>query len=212
MSEKQNRGTWRAMAIGALGAAVAGTAAAAAVLTLGWVDFAADVPHGPAVHGLIEFAREQSIARRSRDVTPPPDLADAGRIRRGAGNYDAMCVNCHLAPGVADTEIRRGLYPQPPELAKPADAGAPPERVAARRFWIVKHGIKATGMPAWGKGGMNDAEVWDLVAFLGALPTLSAQQYREQVAASTGHMHGGAAIEPRRDATPHVLDHKGHAH
>lgn len=225
MSERQQMGIGRAIAIGAMSTAVAGTAAAAAVLTLGWIDVAADVPHARAVHSVIEFARERSIARRSREVVPPPDLADAERIRRGAGNYDAMCVDCHLAPGVAQTEIRRGLYPQPPELAKATAAGSSPERAAARSFWIVKHGIKATGMPAWANGGMDDAAIWDLVAFVGVLPTLSPQQYRNEVKASDGHAHGGmegahphekAAKEDsdshRNDAVLHGHDHSAHGH
>lgn len=202
----------KGMLLGAVAAAVGVLVAAAAVLHFGWIDFAADVPHSRPVAALIEFARERSVARGSRAVAPPADLADAGRIRRGAGNYDAMCVNCHLAPGVADTEIRRGLYPQPPDLAKAPDAGASIERAAARSFWIIKHGIKASGMPAWGRGGMDDADVWDLVAFLGALPTLSAQRYREQVAASEGHVHGGAKAESHENAKSRAHDHKGHAH
>lgn len=198
---------------GVIGALLAASAGAAAALYLGWIDAAADKPHSPAVHALIEFARERSVARHTRDLVPPPDLDSVERIRRGAGNYDAMCADCHRAPGVGEAEIRRGLYPQPPDLTRAAGV-LPPDRAAARRFWIIKHGIKASGMPAWVKGGMNDADIWDMTAFVGALPTLSAQQYRQQVAASGGHMHGGQAQAPAATSggkKPHH-DHSGHAH
>lgn len=190
--------------MGALGALALAAAIAAGVVQAGLIDVAADTPHSPAVHGLIEWARERSIARRSADIVPPVDLADAARVRRGAGNYDAMCVGCHLAPGVDDTEIRKGLYPPPPNLAKPMQDFAGSD---ARRFWIIKHGIKASAMPAWGQGGMEDAAIWDLTAFLNVLPRLSAQEYRQQVAASEGHAHGGMEAAP-----PAAHDHGSHAH
>lgn len=212
----------KGIVIGAAGAVGIGAAIVAAATTSGWIDVAADEPHGPMLHRLIEFARERSIERRIDGIAPPADLGSTERIRRGAGNYETMCVDCHLAPGVADSEIRRSLYPQPPDLSKAAAAGLPPEWMAARRFWIVKHGIKASGMPAWGKGGMDDADIWDLTAFVGVLPTLSPQQYRAQVAASGGHAHGGVAQpeshaeaakrgEHRHDAHDHKHD-GGHAH
>ncbi len=119
--------------LGAVGTLGLGVAAAATLMQIGVLDFAADTPHSPVVHRLIEWAREQSIARRAADVAVPADLSDTTRIRRGAGNYDAMCAQCHLAPGVEDSEIRKGLYPTPPNLAKPNADSSPTD---ARRFWM----------------------------------------------------------------------------
>lgn len=209
--------------IGAAGAVGIGAAIAATAATLGWIDVAADEPHAPAVYRLIEFVRERSIERRSGGIVPPADLGSPERVRRGAGNYDAMCADCHLAPGTDDSEIRRGLYPRPPKLSQAAPGALPPTQAAARRFWIIKHGIKATGMPAWGKGGMDAADIWDLTAFVGVLPRLSAQQYRQQVAASEGHAHGGVGQahpsaakgdEHRHDAKPqgHERERGAHKH
>ncbi len=136
-------------------------------------------------------------------------MSDASRIRRGAGNYQAMCAACHLAPGGPDSEIRQGLNPVPPELSKAiarANAGA----ADARRFWIIKHGIKGSGMPAWSKGGMEDQAIWDLTAFLNALPSLSAQQYRQQVASSAGHSHGGVDEHATGEPAGEAHDHHSH--
>ena len=184
------------------------------LLQAGVIDVAADTPHSPVVFRLIEWAREQAIERRVTEIVPPTDLSDASRIRRGAGNYDAMCANCHLAPGVEDSEIRQGLYPTPPNFAMPAETDNP-VRTDARRFWIVKHGIKASGMPAWSKGGMEDEAIWDLTAFLKVLPSLSPEQYHQQVEASEGHSHGGMeehGAEHRHDAKPHAHEHGDHQH
>lgn len=207
--------------LGAFGTLVLGLVTAAVLLQAGVVDMAADTPHSPAVYRLIAWAREQSVMRRAADIIPPADLTDASRIRRGAGNYDAMCVNCHLSPGVKDSEIRKGLYPTPPNLAEPADSTLSGQSVA-RRFWIVKHGIKASGMPAWSKGGMEDEAIWDLTAFLKALPNLTPEAYRTQVDSSDGHSHEGMAEhhdieeiakpapEQHHDTAPH--NHKKGAH
>jgi len=207
----------RRILIGALGAVFAGMAAALVVAYQGWINVAADAPHGQAVGAIIEFARERSIARRIGGIVPPPDLDSPERMRRGAGNYEAMCAECHLAPGVGNSELRRGLYPAPPKLAEAGRVALPRPEENARRFWIIKHGIKASGMPAWGAGGMSDEDIWDLTAFIAALPGMSPAQYRREVAASGGHSHGGQPAEP--EGTPSggaaeapAHDHSTHAH
>ena len=159
----------------------------AAVLFGGFVwsgiyNIAADDPHTPPVSALMEAMRDRSIAARTADLDVP-DLRDPARIAQGAGNYDAMCTGCHLAPGIAETELSKGLYPAPPNLTR--------ESVPTREaFWAIKHGIKASGMPAWGKS-MNDEYIWNMVAFLQQLPKLDADAYRDMVAHSEGHSHGG---------------------
>lgn len=155
----------------------------------GWVDVAADVPHNPMLLKVLETAREQAINRETRGIALPDNLSDPERVRRGAGNYQAMCANCHLVPGQESSEIRRGLYPLPPNLSQ-AGPGADLIRQSRNRFWVIKHGIKASGMPAWSKGGMNDQNIWDLVAFINYLPSLDAEGYRHLVHVSNGHVHG----------------------
>ena len=157
----------------------------------GFIDVSADTPHEPIVFDIIMGARERAIARRVRDITPPADLSDPERVERGAGNYQAMCANCHLSPGTRDSELRKGLYPTPPDLTKTSIEGTPSSAASARQYWVIKHGIKASAMPAWSKGGMEDAAIWDLTAFLGRLPALSPEQYQSMVAASDGHSHEG---------------------
>ena len=177
----------------------------------GRLDFAADSAHSDGVTKLIAWAREQSINKQAKDIVPPADLANAERIRRGAGNYEAMCVGCHLSPGAEDSEIRKGLYPEPPNLSLPA---ATPEASGGdgRRFWIIKHGIKGSAMPAWAKGGMDDEAIWDLTAFIKVLPKLSANEYQASVAASEGHSHAGMAPEPAAKQPAQGHNHEGHSH
>lgn len=178
-----------------------------ALLTIGWVwsgmyDIAADRPHTRPVAWLLEVLRERSIAVRAPDIEVPP-LEDDALIRAGAGNYDAMCSGCHLAPGMAETELSRGLYPAPPNLAQTGIADP------AAAFWAIKHGIKASGMPAWGRS-MEDAHIWGMVALLRALPEMTPQHYRTQVADSEGHSHGGLETDHDHAASGSSPDGRAH--
>ena len=143
--------------------------AAFAFIYTGVFNVAADAPHSRLVLTIIETVRLRSIAARAGDVQPPP-LDDAALIATGARHYAAMCSGCHLAPDKKDSEIRAGLSPQPPDLTKPRPANP------AQTFWVIKHGIKMSGMPAWGKTH-DDASIWGLVAFLRKLPELTVPEY-----------------------------------
>lgn len=170
----------------ALGTAVAiGVVAAvgsALFVRSGAYNFSADSPHLAFTTYLLTSLRERSIEAGAAGVKPP-NLADSGKVIMGAGNYSAMCTGCHLAPGVQNTELHLGLYPQPPDLTKS-------KLSPARSFYVIKHGIKASGMPAWGKS-MEDEDVWSVVAFLQVLPTLGPLAYSDMVSQSGGHSHGG---------------------
>src|SRR5574343_121890 len=189
-----------------------GTVAGFGYIQNGGLDFAADTTHSDGVTKLIAWAREQSITRQAKDIVPPENLASGERIRRGAGNYEAMCVGCHLSPGMENSEIRKGLYPVPPNLAL-ADAVTNASEGDGRRFWIIKHGIKGSGMPAWAAGGMDDEAIWDLTAFIKVLPKLSANAYEGSVAASEGHSHGGMPHEPAlQQPSEKGHNHESHSH
>jgi len=147
----------------------------------GAFNMAGDDHHWGMTARIIETMRDRNVTRQARDVVVPENLADAKLIASGAGEYAEMCTGCHLAPGMKDTEMRKGLYPMPPNLS---EQGAP--RPAAEQFWIVKHGLKMTGMPAWGLTH-DDERIWSMVAFLQKLPSLSPEQYRELSESSEGH-------------------------
>jgi mono/diheme cytochrome c family protein/ketosteroid isomerase-like protein len=152
----------------------------------GVFNVAADDPHWSVTSRLIEAARDRSITSRSKDIAVPANLSDEKYVASGAGEYAEMCTGCHLAPGMQDTEMRTGLYPKPPNLA---EAGA--RRTPAQQFWIVKHGLKMTGMPAWGLTH-DDERIWSMVAFLQELPKLSPDKYKELIdAGEGGHHHEG---------------------
>jgi len=153
----------------------------------GIYNIGADDAHTRPVYAVLEALRERSIDTRAHKLQLPANLNDPARVRQGAGNYDAMCTGCHLGPGMQETELSKGLYPTPPNLAKESID-------AAEAFWVIKHGIKASGMPAWGKS-MDDEYIWNMAAFLQELPKLDAGQYQALVASSGGHSHGGGETD-----------------
>lgn len=155
----------------------------AGIVFSGVINVGADAPQADTIHFLLETTRHRSIAVRAKGIEVP-DLSDTDLIRSGTGNYDAMCAACHLAPGIAPTELSEHLNPAPPDLT---DANRKHE--PARDFWTIKHGIRGTAMPAWGKA-LNDEELWGLVALLEQLPALTPMEYRSLVLASDGHQHG----------------------
>ena len=139
---------------------------------LGLYNVAADSPHTGIVRSLLESVRRHSAAARAGDIVPPADLADPKRIASGAGLYQEMCSGCHIGPGLAPSEISYGLNPPAPQFNKVGIRLSP-----AEAFWTIKHGIKMTGMAAWGPTH-SDKLIWDMVAFLQKIQGLSASDYQ----------------------------------
>ena len=96
-------------------------------------------------------------------------------VLMGASHYGEMCVTCHGAPGVDRDEIGEGLNPRPPKLDRAAKSWS-----EGQLFWIVKHGVRMTGMPGFG-ATHTDTQIADIVAFVRMLPTMTPARYRQLV-------------------------------
>ena len=137
----------------------------------GVYNIGADDHHTKLVLAIIEELRERSISARA-DSIDVPDLEDVSKISAGAVRYSTLCVGCHLAPGVAKSDLRKGLYPHPPNLAQEDT------RDSRKAFWTIKHGIKMSAMPAWGST-LNDETIWDIVAFVRQMPAMTPETYQQ---------------------------------
>lgn len=190
---------------------IALAAAAAAFIYSGSYPIGADTPHWGLTAEAIQTLRERSIATQLEGITPP-NLEDPRLIAIGADHYAEMCTGCHLAPGMADTEVRAGLYPQPPNLSERAETAQDPHG-AARRYWIIKHGLKLTAMPAWGKTH-DDEAIWGLVAFLQKLPGLTPEQYAQATAEhdDTGEDHPAGVLQEHGAAADRSAHEHAHHH
>ena len=164
----------KALLVGVLLLAMLGLA----LVYSGVYSVAADEPHYSAVRWLLQATRERSIAVRLDEVTVPENLDQVARISRGGELYGLLCQVCHLGPGIEPTALSQGLTPEPPRLTEHAGHHGLKEQ-----FWIVKHGIKMTGMPAWGET-QTDEQMWDIVAFVSRMPNMTPEAFQEYTSAS----------------------------
>ena len=144
--------------------------AAAIFVWSGLYDISATDQHLAPTYYTIRKTMERSVERRASDIAVPA-LGSPEQVQRGVVLFRDHCVQCHGAPGVPPEPFALGLTPLPTPLAR---SGL--DRSPAYLYWVVRHGIKMTGMPAW-QYRMSDVEIWSLVAFLKALPALSPAAY-----------------------------------
>ncbi len=143
---------------------------ALAVVELGLYDVRATRPHNAivawATHTtMINSVRLRAGRTRSPRITP-------AQIEAGFLLYDAHCSVCHGAPAVSRAAWVDGMTPTPPYLVD-----APRRWTPAQLHFIIAGGVKMTGMPGWSTT-LSDRQVWDLVAFLDAMPYLSGPDYQ----------------------------------
>lgn len=158
-------------------AAAAGVLVAAAIVYGGLYDVASTSQHLQPTYTVLETAMRQSVRLRARHIDTPP-LMDERQVLQGAGCFRDKCVQCHGAPGVAQGDIGKSMQPLPGPLVDAHQHWQPREL-----YWLTRHGIKMSGMPAW-EFRLTDTELWDLVAFMQRLPGLSAPQYAALTARS----------------------------
>jgi len=125
---------------------------------------------------------QRSVSERAKSVQAPTQFTEE-QTKEGALDFSEMCVGCHGAPGEERGEIGKGLNPSPPSLAEVV-----PSWSSAEIFWILKNGIRMTGMPAFGPTHSND-RLWSIVAFVKQLPKMTADDYKKMGQPSREHEH-----------------------
>ncbi len=101
-------------------------------------------------------------APRLRDPLP----ADAATLVRGLGIYEERCAICHGDAARPQSEIGLALYPPAPQFLETA-----PDMPAHDTFFILRNGIRWTGMPGW-KSVLSTERIWTLVTLLGHMENL----------------------------------------
>lgn len=134
----------------------------------------ADSDPGP-VRWITDSAMRQSVRSHAKGIEVP-NLSDPAMAEEGAKLYDKTCLQCHGAPGVPPAPFARATNPAPADLAATV-----PNWSAAQLFWITRHGLKMTGMPAYADI-LVDGEIWNVVAFLGQLAGMPPERYQQMVA------------------------------
>jgi mono/diheme cytochrome c family protein len=175
------------------------------LLTMGAINMGADVKPGLIERTLAPWVRDRSVAKRA-PKEKNPYAGDLAAIATGLDHYRENCLMCHGARDVAGAELSKGLNPPAPSLDKEVN-----DTPDGELFWVIKHGIRMTPMPAFGPTH-TDEEIWHTVAFIRHLPDLTAQE-RDSLRAVTGeeaHHHGGETnAVPDKAVQPVQPDHHG---
>jgi mono/diheme cytochrome c family protein len=156
---------------------------ASAYIYSGLYNVAASTGHSRVLQWILQTTQQNSVRNHAKEIERPATISN-DQFAHGVEHYDRMCVQCHGASGVERGELGKGMTPTPPDLTRTASQWSDEEL-----FWIIKHGIKLAGMPAFGPTH-SDEEIWGLVAFVRQLPEMSPARYQELVKDSGGQRHG----------------------
>lgn len=168
----------------------------------GSYNVAATSGHTKPVEQILRTMMMRFVVSHARNIHPPADFKSHDRelAEHAAGHYEAMCRTCHGAPGKKPDPWQ--LYPPAPDLS---DALRVMRWSDAEVFWIIKNGLKDTGMSAFG-GSHDDDDLWALTAFVRQVQSLSAADYRTMVEHQPAHMDKGRADDhaaPPKSEAPH---------
>lgn len=126
---------------------------------------------------------ETVLARGARSLAVPagarrlqnPQALTTDNLRDGMIHFADHCAVCHGNDGGGDTDFGRNMYPRPPDLR-----AATQELPDGEIYFIIQHGVRLTGMPAFGEPGRtDDAGTWNLVHFIRYLPRLTEEEEAE---------------------------------
>ncbi len=141
------------------------------IISFGYYDVSAMNPDGRFKKWLFTNIKDNSIKRNAADIVVP-SLEDSDQVGLGFMHFNEMCVACHGAPGIDRSESGQGLNPMAPNLSKSAK-----NMSDAELYWVIKNGIKMTGMPSFGKTH-SEEQLWAMVSFVKRLPNMTPEQYQ----------------------------------
>lgn len=155
----------------------------------GAYDVAASTGHTAGMRWMMDSTKRSSVRSHAPDDEATAWLPKID-VAVGAREYKAMCEHCHGGPGTDPASWSRGMLPRPPHMTDAATHWQPDEVL-----WIIRHGIKFTGMPSFAHHG--DATLRDIAGFVDRLPGMTPEQYR---AYGRGQADGaGTGSEPHPD-------------
>ncbi|CAB3749587.1 c-type cytochrome [Paraburkholderia humisilvae] len=146
-------------------------AAGFAFIYSGIYNVSASSKDNPIVAWMLHRTYEASLHRYGGKDVAPADLMSLENIRAGARLYDSTCALCHGAPGQPLSPVGQGIQPSAPSLLAATRRNNPP-----LMFWVIKHGVNMTAMPAFGKTQSDDT-IWQLTAFLYKGRGITKDQY-----------------------------------
>lgn len=153
----------------------------------------ADAHTGKTEAKIADWAHDSWVHHHAPDMANPVPVNDQ-TLMAGAALYQGNCASCHGGENYTKSPLGRGVYPGAPQFMRFVEfERAHPQmkmrpRSAAQeqagedhRFYVIKHGIRFTGMPAW-EYNMSDYDIWTVVNFMqnmGHLPPDVQQAWKQ---------------------------------
>ena len=127
---------------------------------------------------LARSMRRLAMPRAARTATNPVPFSE-GVLSEGRAHFADHCALCHGNNGRGETQIGRNLYPKAPDMTSSVTQSLSDGEL----FYIIKNGIRLTGMPAWGEDTReDDRESWELVHFIRHLPRMTQEEVEDMKA------------------------------
>ncbi len=142
------------------------------VLKHGYINFSADREPSVFEARMAMDAVDASTDRRAPDQKDPIQPTE-DNLLAGAKLYVNHCAGCHGIPSNPESQFSQSLNPEAPGFFKDA-----PDMSDNQNFYIIQHGIRWSGMPAWSKT-LSDEEIWQVVTFLGNIGKLPSRVQAE---------------------------------
>ena len=154
--------------IGFVAAIVVTLVAAFCYVRFGFVDPRADVAVDPLERKIAMPSLDAAVDRRAPVLRNTAEPTEANLIA-GAKIYQADCASCHGDVARPHGMLAEALYPRAPQFFEDA-----PDMPDSQNYYIIRHGIRLSGMPAW-DGTLSDQEMWQLTTLLSHLDKLPPQ-------------------------------------
>ncbi|MGA8222221.1 MAG: c-type cytochrome [Candidatus Acidiferrales bacterium] len=141
-------------------------------LKQGYMNLQADQKPSTIERKLAASAVDASTERHAPETKNPTAPAEQN-LTEGARLYLNHCAGCHGIPSNRETQFGKSFNPPVPQFF--SDAPDMPEN---ENFYITQHGIRFSGMPAWG-GTLSENQIWLLVTFMSNIEKLPPVALKE---------------------------------
>lgn len=159
---------------------------------LGFVDPRADVPESTLEQRVAMPALDASLDRHASEVRNPVAATD-DNLLAGMKIYQTNCAGCHGDIRRTHAASADAFYPRAPQFMEDA-----PDMPENQNFYIIQHGVRLSGMPAW-KSSLNEQEMWQVTTFLSnmnKLPPQLAEQWKA-IAGEAAEVSSPRAANPQ---------------
>jgi len=155
----------------------------------GFVNPRADIPVNAVEKSIAMPSLDASVDRRAQEAPNPVAPTDAN-LTSGMKIYQSNCAACHGDVNRPHALLSDSLYPRAPQFVEEA-----PDMPGYQNFYIIEHGVRLSGMPAWNRS-LSKEQIWQVTTFLSHMDKLPAEvsdQWKKLAGEST------PSISPRGD-------------